>query len=196
MISNATDRCRPIEAIPDSELRAIKAVFFDIDDTFSGGEGQSRILPQAYEALWRLKRAGYVVVPVTGRPAGWCDFITRMWPVTGVVGENGAFFSYLDTSKKPQKLSIHVNAWFGKYDKLACVRRILSTFFRIDFPNIVYIGDSPNDEPFFERLPITVGVANVYGFLGRMKHHPAYVTRGDGGQGFAEFAERLLGVRK
>ena len=36
--------------------------------------------------------AGKRVVPVTGRPAGWCDHIARMWPVDAVVGENGAFY--------------------------------------------------------------------------------------------------------
>ena len=29
----------------------------------------------------RLQRAGLAVVPITGRPAGWCDHIARMWPV-------------------------------------------------------------------------------------------------------------------
>src|SRR5262249_37053822 len=47
---------------------------------------------EAYQALEALKRAGKLVVPVTGRPAGWCDHIARMWPVDAVVGENGAFY--------------------------------------------------------------------------------------------------------
>ena len=40
----------------------------------------------------RLRAAGLIVIPVTGRPAGWCDLIARQWPVDGVVGENGAFY--------------------------------------------------------------------------------------------------------
>jgi len=40
------------------------------------------------------------VVPITGRPAGWCDHIARMWPVDGVVGENGAFYFWYDERKK------------------------------------------------------------------------------------------------
>ena len=32
---------------------------------------------------------GKLVIPITGRPAGWCDHIARMWPVDAVVGENG-----------------------------------------------------------------------------------------------------------
>jgi 3-deoxy-D-manno-octulosonate 8-phosphate phosphatase KdsC-like HAD superfamily phosphatase len=61
-----------------------------------------------------------------------------------------------------------------------------------EIANVVYIGDSPNDEPFFERLPFTVGVANVREFLERMHFAPAYVTEAEGGLGFAEFAALLL----
>ena len=43
-----------------------------------------------------LKKAGFRVIPVTGRPAGWCDHIARFWPVDAVVGENGAFWMWHD----------------------------------------------------------------------------------------------------
>lgn len=95
---------RPWREASDTELRRVQAVFFDIDDTFSGGAGHPRITDEAYHALWRLFEAGFKVVPVTGRPAGWCDLIARMWPVTAVVGENGAFYAYMDASKKPARL--------------------------------------------------------------------------------------------
>ena len=53
----------------------------------------------------RLSNYGYKVIPVTGRCAGWCDHIARMWPVDGVVGENGAFFfSYDHDNKKMNNL--------------------------------------------------------------------------------------------
>jgi hypothetical protein len=59
----------------------------------------------AYEAMERLSNKGYKVIPVTGRCAGWCDHIARMWPVDGVVGENGAFFfSYDHVNKKMNNL--------------------------------------------------------------------------------------------
>ena len=61
----------------------------DIDDTLTTG---GRLLSEAYVALERLHDAGLLVIPVTGRPAGWCDHIARMWPVDAVVGENGAFW--------------------------------------------------------------------------------------------------------
>ena len=67
----------------------IRGVFTDIDDTLTT---HGRLFAAAYTALERLRAAGLLVVPVTGRPAGWCDHIARMWPVDAVVGENGAFW--------------------------------------------------------------------------------------------------------
>ena len=84
---------KPIEQLPPKLIKRLRAVFFDIDDTFSL---DSKILPQAYQALWDLKDAGIKLVPITGRPAGWCDHIARMWPVDAVVGENGAFYFWCD----------------------------------------------------------------------------------------------------
>ena len=71
------------------KLKDIKFVFTDIDDTLTE-EGQ---LPaNSYKSLWDLKERGIHIIPITGRPAGWCEMIARMWPVSGVVGENGAFY--------------------------------------------------------------------------------------------------------
>lgn len=84
---------KPIEQLTADQIKNIEAVFFDIDDTFSL---HSKILPEAYRALWDLKAAGVKLVPITGRPAGWCDHIARMWPVDAVVGENGAFYFWCD----------------------------------------------------------------------------------------------------
>ncbi len=60
-----------------------------------------RLPAVAYQALENLRNAGLIVIPVTGRPAGWCDLIARHWPVDAVVGENGAFhFAYDDGQKR------------------------------------------------------------------------------------------------
>ena len=83
----------PIEDFSTEDARGLDGIFFDIDDTFSL---DGKIYPEAYQALWNLKNAGYKLVPITGRPAGWCDFIARMWPVDAVVGENGAFYYRVD----------------------------------------------------------------------------------------------------
>lgn len=83
---------------PISELdtKDIAGIFFDIDDTFSS---HGKIRSEAYSAIWKLKEAGKIVVPVTGRPAGWCDHIARMWPVNAVVGENGALYFMMKNNK-------------------------------------------------------------------------------------------------
>lgn len=86
-----------LEKAPTSELSSIKGICFDIDDTFSS---EGKILASTFNSLWRLKEAGFLLIPVTGRPAGWCDHIVRFWPVDAVVGENGAFVFYMDGGKR------------------------------------------------------------------------------------------------
>jgi HAD superfamily hydrolase (TIGR01484 family) len=83
----------PLNALPASALAGLKGVFVDIDDTLTT---DGKLLASSYCALERLQLAGVKVIPITGRPAGWCDHIGRMWPVDAVVGENGAFYFYYD----------------------------------------------------------------------------------------------------
>jgi len=85
-----------------SELSAenwseISILLTDIDDTVTT---DGRLTSEAYGALEALENAGYLVIPVTGRCAGWCDHIARMWPVAAVVGENGAFYFRYDRASK------------------------------------------------------------------------------------------------
>ncbi len=89
---------RPLSEASDALWRGLRFVFTDIDDTLT----TDGVLPSvAYVALERLKAAGLTVVPVTGRPAGWCDMVARFWPVDAVVGENGAFyFRYLHGERR------------------------------------------------------------------------------------------------
>lgn len=91
--------------------------------------------------------------------------------------------------------SIHVNGWFGSYDKLTTARELLiGQFDALDSTlasDFAYIGDSPNDEPMFAFFECAIGVANVADFAQRMRHLPRFVARGRGGAGFAEFADRL-----
>lgn len=75
------------------ELKSIEGICLDIDDTLST---HGKLTASAYEALWRLKAAGFLVVPITGRPAGWCDHIARFWPVDAVIVENGAFSFFME----------------------------------------------------------------------------------------------------
>jgi HAD superfamily hydrolase (TIGR01484 family) len=254
-------------------LAAVRGVFADIDDTLSTG---GRISAAAYSAMERLREAGLLMIPITGRPAGWCDHIARMWPVDAVVGENGALYMRYDASRRklikrfvasdaerasdrarlraigerilcevpgtawasdqlyresdiaidfcedvrrlPQAeidrivalmraegmtakvSSIHVNGWFGAYDKLGMTRTLMREAFAIDLDadneRFIFIGDSPNDSPMFAFFPLSVGVANVRGFAGRLDAEPKFVAERKSGEGFVELAERLLDARR
>jgi HAD superfamily hydrolase (TIGR01484 family) len=250
----------------------IRGLFFDIDDTMTS---EGRLTAAAYGALERWHAAGRLAVPITGRPAGWCDHIARMWPVDAVVGENGAFWFRYDRQKRvlekrfltgeaqraanrarlatvrdrilaavpgsalasdqlyreadlaidfcedvpPLPLSdaeriaalmraegmtarissIHVNGWFGDYDKLGMTRTLARERLDIDLdtekPAYVFAGDSPNDAPMFAYFPNSVGVANVRRYGALLASEPAFITRHESGQGFAELVDHLLGDR-
>ena len=259
----------PLSEFPLKERRGIRGVLCDIDDTLTTG---GRLTAGAYAAMERLQRAGLLVVPITGRPAGWCDHIARMWPVAAVVGENGAFYFRYDQAAHEMRRryvhdtktraaqreqlqqigasivaevpgaaiaadqiyretdlaidycedvarlsraavdrivalmrahnltakvsSIHVNGWFGAYDKLAMTKRLMREEFGAELDrareHYVFVGDSPNDAPMFSYFPHAVGVANIREFAGRLEHEPKYVTIAASGAGFCEVADLIL----
>jgi HAD superfamily hydrolase (TIGR01484 family) len=96
--------------------------------------------------------------------------------------------------------SIHVNGWFGAYDKLSMTRALLRDEFGLDgaaqAEQVLFVGDSPNDEPMFAAFPLSVGVANVTDAAARIRRLPRYVTGGRSGVGFVELARLLLEVRE
>jgi HAD superfamily hydrolase (TIGR01484 family) len=87
----------PLRDCPDSVLSRIRGVLADIDDTLTT---DGRLRAEAYAAMESIQSAGLMMIPITGRPAGWCDHIARMWPVDAVVGENGAFWFRYDGSNR------------------------------------------------------------------------------------------------
>jgi hydroxymethylpyrimidine pyrophosphatase-like HAD family hydrolase len=95
--------------------------------------------------------------------------------------------------------SIHVNGWFGNYDKLAMTRRLFAERFGLDLEaaqrDVVFVGDSPNDAPMFAFFDKSVGVANVRHFESLLADKPKYLTRAAAGAGFAELAAHLLAAR-
>lgn len=253
--------------------RRIRGVFFDVDNTLTT---DGRLTAEAYTAIERLQQAKRITVPITGRPAGWCDHIARMWPVDAVVGENGAFYFRYDhqvrtmhkrflqsdeeRARNRQRLqalretilaqvpgagvssdqlyreadlaidycedvprlaqadvekivslfeqagatakisSIHVNGWFGNYDKLTMTRMMMREVFFVDLDGakdeFIFVGDSPNDAPSFAYFPVSIGVANIREFVGRLKAEPAYITQKPCGAGFAEVVELLVASTK
>ena len=93
-------KTKKIDDIPQELCRGLKGILFDIDDTFTF---RGRIHPEPFSAMWEAREAGRLILPITGRPAGWADHIARMWPVDGVVGENGAFYFCFDRTEKRLK---------------------------------------------------------------------------------------------
>jgi HAD superfamily hydrolase (TIGR01484 family) len=264
---------KPLASCPSAILAAVRGVLTDIDETVST---DGRLTADAYGAMESLKKAGLLVVPVTGRPAGWCDQIARFWPVDAVVGENGAFWMWHDAgagklrsrfvqseaeraegrrrleavraevlrtvpgagiaSDQPYRLadlaidfcedvpalsradvarivaiferhgahakvsSIHVNGWFGDYDKLTTSKAMMGELFGVDLTGeaerYAFAGDSPNDSPMFGFFPNAVGVANVRDFADAMPHLPRWITAGRSGAGFVELAKALVESRR
>jgi hypothetical protein len=93
--------------------------------------------------------------------------------------------------------SIHVNGWFGSFDKLAGFRQFHQDRYgsTLDVSRWAFFGDSANDEPMFSAFPLSIGVANVARFLPRMTGHPTWITEAEGGIGFVEGLDRILALR-
>lgn len=96
--------------------------------------------------------------------------------------------------------SIHVNGWFGEFDKLSTARlwaqERLNSDLAVERETCVYCGDSPNDEPMFRFFPLSFGMANVRPFLSLMAHPPAYLCEQECGAGFCQVAGKLLQLRR
>jgi HAD superfamily hydrolase (TIGR01484 family) len=109
---------------PLAELdgRGVRALLFDIDDTLTT---DGKLTAQAYAALEKLHAAGRRVVAVTGRPAGWCDHIARMWPVDAVVGENGAFYFFHAEGKLHKRFADSEEARAQKRARLQGIARTI-----------------------------------------------------------------------
>tara|TARA_B100000579_G_scaffold406359_1_gene392751 strand:+ start:213 stop:1004 length:792 start_codon:yes stop_codon:yes gene_type:complete len=97
---------KPLSDFPESARREIRGVFLDVDDTLTS---DGRLTAAAYTSLERLQGADKLVIPVTGRPAGWCDHMARMWPVGGIIGENGAFYFRYDYNARQMIRRYHMD---------------------------------------------------------------------------------------
>ena len=80
---------QPLARAAISTFQSVRFVLTDMDETLTY---QGRLAARTYAALERLQQAGVKVIVVTAAPAGWCDQMARMWPVDGVIGENGGCF--------------------------------------------------------------------------------------------------------
>jgi hypothetical protein len=124
---------RPLSEL-ESHRSKIKGICFDIDDTFSS---HGKITSEAFDALWSLKNAGYALIPVTGRPAGWCDLIARFWPIDGVVGENGAFSFFMQDGKRERIDTLPDPEASLARSKLAALKQSIQT----QYPHAQFASD-------------------------------------------------------
>ena len=128
-----------MKPLAELDPRGVDAVLMDLDDTLTT---HGRLTARAYAALEALHAAGKRVVPVTGRSAGWCDHIARMWPVDGVVGENGAFYFFLADGRLRRRYHDDASTRTAKRERLgALVQRILAAV-----PGSAVAADQPYRE--------------------------------------------------
>lgn len=96
--------------------------------------------------------------------------------------------------------SIHINGWFGTYDKLTTAQHVLANEFNLTPEDIqaqcVYSGDSPNDEPLFSYFENSIGVKNIEPYLDMLKFKPQYITTKEAGLGFQELANKIIELNK
>ena len=90
--------------------------------------------------------------------------------------------------------NIHVNIWFGNYNKENMSINVLNSY-GLTEKNGVYIGDSPNDSPMFGCFPLSVGVSSVLDYKDIMKNLPTYITESDGSDGFIELIDFISSTR-
>ncbi len=91
---------RPLTQLDQAVACHLRGLLFDLDDTLLD---HGCLSEAALAALYQLKSSGLALLPVTGRPAAWGDVLLRLWPVDGVVTENGAV-AHLPGSGAPRLL--------------------------------------------------------------------------------------------
>ncbi len=96
-----------IKQLKELDTKELKFIFSDIDDTMTF---RGKLNAKVYSKLWDLSTAGFILIPVTGRPAGWCEMIARTWPVYGVIGENGALFYKYENQTMKRNYALDPNS--------------------------------------------------------------------------------------
>jgi HAD superfamily hydrolase (TIGR01484 family) len=108
-----------MKSVADFKNYGVQYLFTDIDDTLTD---HGQLKGQAYSSLWQLAESGIQIIPVTGRPAGWCEMIARFWPVHGVVGENGGFYFRYNEKKMHRHFAFDEAAREKNRAKLEVIR--------------------------------------------------------------------------
>ena len=91
------EKMKNINEITKEEAQKIEYILTDIDGTLTN---DGPMLPAAYEALWKLHDAGFKIIPVTGRTAGWASVNITDWPVEAIIAESGSVVFYLENGSR------------------------------------------------------------------------------------------------
>lgn len=93
--------------------------------------------------------------------------------------------------------SVHLHVCDRTINKGKTLKYLLQKLGIRDMEKVITIGDSPNDEGFFDQdlFPHSVGVKNVEDYWDRMEKHPRYVLPEREGAGFAMLADALLSAK-
>ncbi len=253
--------CLPLSAaIAHNFHRHVRLVATDFDGTLTKC---GKVTADLLQSLTDLADAGFSVLIVTGRSAGWVNGLATYLPVVGAIAENGGvFFSHRETDPpvilsaiadlSEHKLKLaqtfaslqeefpqlqesadnrfrltdwtfdvrglshedlqRINAfcqqsgWGFTYSSIQChiklatqekgsaLQKLLSLHFPEYSPQqVITVGDSPNDESLFNSalFPLSVGVGNLWEYLPRLTHTPAYITEEKEVDGFRELVRCL-----
>lgn len=92
--------------------------------------------------------------------------------------------------------SIHLNCWYGDYDKkdgiISFLPEISSLSVDEFISSSIYLGDSTNDQILFGFFPLSIGMHSVEDRRSDFKALPLYITREYGGDGFVAIVDALL----
>lgn len=89
--------------------------------------------------------------------------------------------AYLDEKKLYHSTSsVHLNFWAGDVSKSKAIQKVLDLFYPdVKKEELIYFGDSLNDETVFRDFSHTVGVSNLEKIQDQLKHLPQVILRGD-----------------
>ncbi|WP_455173967.1 HAD family hydrolase [Azospirillum largimobile] len=128
---------RPLTKAPPAALARVRFVLTDMDDTLTH---RGRLTARTYDAIERLRDSGIPVLPVTAAPAGWADQMARMWPVDGVIAENGGLFL-----RRTIDGDVERRFWHGEADRATASERLerLRQTIQSNLPQVELASDQP-----------------------------------------------------
>lgn len=79
--------------------------------------------------------------------------------------------------------NVHLNFWCGEISKMKSLRFFMSEVTYVHEDEVIFFGDSLNDETVFEGLRHCVGVSNIQEVLDQLQHRPRIILEGSKNEG-------------